>query len=316
MPQNWYLTEPFFTYSTPPQPGSYAAAKATTTIPPVTYQTLQDLSQRTLDKTLAPGTLQGAVNVGPMGNATYSVPIEVPPGLGNMVPNLTINYTGSGNGILGHGWSLGGLSAISRANSSLYFNGYTQEFTDAVDFDDFDRLALDGSRLQVYESNGANKIYKTFLENYADVQGFGLVQGTVNSHDNFEVRTKDNKILNFGTTNLSAKSRIVASAKNNHEVLSWLISQQKDQNGNVIAYQYEDDATFNHTRLQRITYGITDQGLNYTNPIEIEFEYALRTDISQAFIAGDSYQEPYLLTAIVTKVNGAKVGRYELEYLR
>ena len=47
------------------------------------------------------------------GAATYSIPIAVAPGRGGMQPDLSLNYaSGSGNGILGMGWSLGGQSVI------------------------------------------------------------------------------------------------------------------------------------------------------------------------------------------------------------
>jgi len=64
---------------------------------------------------VVPGFIPGELSVTPSGSASYSIPISVPAGAGNMQPSLSFNYSSqSGNGPLGIGWSLGGLSAISR----------------------------------------------------------------------------------------------------------------------------------------------------------------------------------------------------------
>ena len=57
------------------------------------------------------GYLPGSSSVTPTGQYTYSVPIEVPPGRGGVVPDLALRYNSrAGNGLVGVGWSLAGLS--------------------------------------------------------------------------------------------------------------------------------------------------------------------------------------------------------------
>jgi len=54
-------------------------------------------------------------NVNETGAANLNIPIEIPPGTAGIAPSLSLNYTSQGgNGLLGMGWSLGGLSAIYR----------------------------------------------------------------------------------------------------------------------------------------------------------------------------------------------------------
>src|SRR4051794_4783499 len=63
----------------------------------------------------AAGRIDGAFSVTSDGAATYTVPLWVPEGRGSMKPNLALIYQSrGGDGPLGVGWSLGGLSSISR----------------------------------------------------------------------------------------------------------------------------------------------------------------------------------------------------------
>ena len=87
------------------------------------------------------------------GSVNYTLPIQVAPGRGGMQPELFLNYSsGGGNGVLGVGWSLGGLSAIHRCPRTLAQDGAVG----GINFDENDRYCLDGQRLvAVSGSNGA-----------------------------------------------------------------------------------------------------------------------------------------------------------------
>jgi hypothetical protein len=80
----------------------------------------------------------------PDGQFTYSIPIKVPAGRAGMQPTLSLEYASNGgDGLLGMGWSLSGLSSITRCGWSLAVDGRV----DGVDFDETDRFCLDGSKL-------------------------------------------------------------------------------------------------------------------------------------------------------------------------
>ena len=59
----------------------------------------------------------------PSGSVTYQVPINVYPGPKGIQPQLALAYNSSGgNGLLGMGWDISGISKIARINNSIYYD--------------------------------------------------------------------------------------------------------------------------------------------------------------------------------------------------
>ena len=86
----------------------------------------------------------GGFSVGASGAATYSIPIEVPPGTAGMQPNIAMGYNSQGgNGLLGMGWSLAGFSAITRCPKTIAQDGAPSTIT----VTHTDAFCLDGQRL-------------------------------------------------------------------------------------------------------------------------------------------------------------------------
>ena len=53
------------------------------------------------------GSIGGTINASMYGGAIYSIPIELPKGIGNMQPELEIVYNSQcGNSLLGYGWNM------------------------------------------------------------------------------------------------------------------------------------------------------------------------------------------------------------------
>ena len=70
------------------------------------------------------GFTPGEFSVDQNGGANYNINLISPPGSAGMQPALNISYSSqSGNGILGHGFTLGGLSVISRCGQTLLKDG-------------------------------------------------------------------------------------------------------------------------------------------------------------------------------------------------
>jgi hypothetical protein len=86
------------------------------------------------------------------GAFSYTYPLDLPQGRNNMGPHLSLVYNSNAqNGMLGKGWSLSGLSVITRDSS------YPIVFDDSAD-----RFLLDGQKL----IKGADNYYHTENETY------------------------------------------------------------------------------------------------------------------------------------------------------
>lgn len=81
------------------------------------------------------------------GAATYTIPLTLPPGLGEMKPELSLAYSSAGGeGPLGHGWAVTGLSAISLCPKTVAQDGAYVAVSKSMAAAD-QRYCLDGQRL-------------------------------------------------------------------------------------------------------------------------------------------------------------------------
>ena len=92
------------------------------------------------------GRTPGSPGVNREGAFTYNIPIWAPPGPKGLQPNISLTYNSQGgNGYLGVGWSLGGLSSIYRCNKSFAQDGTGGPVTLTAS----DVFCLDGQRLRL-----------------------------------------------------------------------------------------------------------------------------------------------------------------------
>ena len=110
------------------------------------------------------GRTPGFASVSALGEAQYSIPIAVPAGTNGMTPALSFDYRHRmRSGLLGIGWSIGGLSQITRCARTIAQDGVNA----APTLTNGDRFCLDGQRLVVV-GNGSyaapNAEYRTEIE--------------------------------------------------------------------------------------------------------------------------------------------------------
>jgi hypothetical protein len=113
----------------------------------VNYETLfseEQLETRELDQELIVGKTPSSHAVAPSGAFNYTIPIQLPKGTNNLKPEISINYSSQGgNGLVGYGWNISGLSVISRVNQTIFHENKIKNVSLAQD----DPLAWNGNRL-------------------------------------------------------------------------------------------------------------------------------------------------------------------------
>lgn len=209
------------------------------------------------------GTAPGDFAVAANGAATYRMPIDVPPGINGVQPSLSISYDSNrGNGQLGLGWALNGLSAIMRCPNNIRIHGSRG----GVSFGSSDALCLDGQPIiQIAESGSGStrkRDYRTAIESWGRIVGFGEIANSDGSSvpEYFGVWTKDKKILRFGDVRVAgafdqshfAVKRKTGIGTTRDDVLAWSLKQVSDPFSNLMTFTYETNATSGEQVVKRI----------------------------------------------------------------
>lgn len=249
------------------------------------------------------GTLGGNLDVSLMGGAVYSIPIELPDGLGGIKPQLGINYDSQGrNGLLGWGWDLCGISSITRTGGTQYYDGYIS----AVNYYD-DRFCLDGQRLLMvgngsYGGHGVS--YRTEIDQMSKVVSYH--ESGITGPSYFKVWTADGKIMHYGSSN---DSKALISDQNHVNI--WLLKKVEDRYGNQMEYHYLN--TTDSYRIDRITYsGNSNEGIDPA--FTIEFQYEERDDVEISFAGNCIKRNNAILKSITVSNNGATMYSYGFTY--
>lgn len=255
-----------------------------------------------LDTNSAAGLEPGTFDVDASGQATYRIPIAVPPGVNGAQPSLALTYGHrQHNGLLGAGWSLSGLSVITRTKATYAIDG----FNGAIAYDDLDRLTLDGQRLlNVRGGYGQpGTIYNT------EMQTWNKVVAGASPQDGFTVCTRNGEIREFGKT---PDSLIFAPGSNNVRV--WALNATIDRNGNRVDYHYTlgDDPADGAYYIDAIRYNTRADGMQPAR--EVRFTYEQRPDPVSGFAGGYPMKLTRRMTAITVSFDGSVVRTYTLGY--
>lgn len=167
--------------------------------------------------------ISGSFDIGPVGNATYNIPVDLPPGTSGLKPDISIVYNSfSGDGIMGKGFSLSAISSIARANTTVFHNGSISD----IKFNNNDNYMLDGNRLMYNVTMGQ---YRTEMNPYSQIKC--ISPNTSSAH--FEVRTKEGLIMEYGNT---SDSKLYAQSPHEGQVAFWMLNKVKDRIGNYYTY--------------------------------------------------------------------------------
>lgn len=239
------------------------------------------------EENIVVGAIGGTVDVTALGGASYSIPIQVPEGIGGIQPNLSVVYNSqSGNGLLGWGWTLGGLSAITRVGQTLYHDNNLK----GVDFNN-DRFSLDGQRLMVVNGlpDGADGAeYRTEIDQMAKIVSYSC--DTTFGPAYFKVWYSNGNIAYYGS---KRHSRIGLQQRN--DVCIWLLDSVVDRNGNYMSYRYCRGGA---------NYFLTD--IRYTGnshsgvlPLyAVKLDYDIRPDEETVFIGNNALHQSMILKCV------------------
>ena len=247
---------------------------------------------------VAVGYINGSLEVSG-GSASYSIPIAVPPGIAGMEPVLSVNYSSQlGNGLLGRGWNLSGLSVIYRCASNVAQDGAKKD----IQFNSDDNYCLDGQRLVpvkgVKGRNGTE--YRTETDSFSKIVSNGAVG---NGPGWFKIWSKSGQVMEFGNT---ADSRIEAQGKS--EVMTWAVNKISDTAGNDINFEYTEITANSEFVPKRISYGPNGS-------VQARFEYAEVVDLSAEKLAGSNFKVSKRLNSITTYVGSDLVQRWNFEFV-
>jgi hypothetical protein len=247
------------------------------------------------------GSMAGTPSVSPSGAFIYSIPLALLPGIKDLAPQLAITYNSqAGNGVLGMGWNIAGLSAISRIPSDIHHNGGVNPVGFVNDI-----YALDGSRLS--QTTPGN--FETYSKSFSRITSVG---SSGSGPDHFIVENNDGMVYEYGNS-LNSKFVVPGSAIAAGEVHTWALNTVRDRKGNYISFIYANDLITGENTIAQILYG----GNNVTFAAaseEVNFIYTTRTDANFGYVGGGKIRANYKLDQVEIKHAGTLEHRYVMGY--
>ena len=251
------------------------------------------------------GSPQGNFSVSPLGGATYTIGIEAPQGLPGMQPNVAIVYNSqSGNGVVGYGCSISGISVITRGPRTVYHDGKAGGITHGMD----DAFYLDGQRLVLREHIAGSDSSVYCLEN--DPFFRIVLHGQTGSSQNglwFSALDKNGIKYEYGIVGQQAYT-----TSGIRKINAWYITRMENSVGNFMTYSYNFDNYYRYP--ETITYGSnsrTNSGVTNT----VEFAYEERDEDPIPFsLEGVQGSISLRLKTVTTKTGSSTFRKYTLNY--
>ena len=210
------------------------------------------------------GKISANLGVGETGAATYTIPIDIQKSANGFSPDIALTYNSqAGNGLVGLGWGISGLSSITISPRSVYFDNTAEELHEGDD----NVYYLDGMRLLLVSGvNGrVGATYRTEAEQYSTITIDSVL---INTPAIFTVRTNDGCIYKYG-------SHTGRMHYNTNACYEWALDYAEDRLGNYINYEYAQDGLMLYPTF--IRYGKNKHG-SANIPYTVEFVYASRPD--------------------------------------
>ncbi|EJL86085.1 virulence plasmid B protein, partial [Herbaspirillum sp. CF444] len=230
-----------------------------------------------------------------------------------MEPKLSLSYSSqAGNGLLGAGWSLGGLGGVGRCPRTMAQDGVRG----AVNYDANDRYCLDGQRLIAISGSegGDGTEYRTERESFAKIVSYGSAG---NGPSWFKVWTKAGQVMEYGRTT-DARIEAVKAAGSNAAwpagtVSIWSLNKITDVKGNYISVTYTKDAQNGDYVPLRIDYtgNVTSGSAPHSS---VQFSYESRPDNTVFYQASAQMRSMSRLTKVKLFSDSTQTKEYQFQY--
>jgi RHS repeat-associated protein len=250
----------------------------------------------------AAGRTKGSFAVSPTGAATYTIPIWAPPGPQGIQPHVALTYNSQqGNGPVGVGWAVGGLSSIYRCNLT-----FAQDAAPApVSLSTSDGYCMDGQRLRLTSGTygEASSTYQTEVANFVNVTAYGAAG---NGPAYFIAQDRNGRSYYYGD---STSSRVLATGSTT--ALGWMLNEVSDPAGNTMTIAY-NTATGSAVPAT-VSWTPSSQGSTTYN-YSMTFSYGTNVAPPQGYVGGTAFENPNLLSSIAIAYSGTAVKTYYLTY--
>ncbi|MCJ8271444.1 MAG: Ig-like domain-containing protein, partial [Psychrosphaera sp.] len=253
------------------------------------------------------GSIKGSAGISG-GAASYSVPIQLPPGRAGMAPGVSLNYSSNGgNGLVGQGWSLSAGGSVSRCAATYAID----KRHDAVQYNSNDKLCLNGQRL-ILQSGSYGGNTSTYHPEMSPTTTVTLSGTWGDSGSAFTVMLGNGKTQYYGSNGNLILTRTAFPVPH-----TWLLTQTKDQHNNTIDYTYNEAAHLqgpeaSSSYLTTIHY--TGRGTNKGDR-KVHFSYTERDDVTMGYRAGSLTVRNQRLSTITTWADDTTPAqRYNLTY--
>ncbi len=264
------------------------------------------------------------------GDANLNYPIRVPSGIGGLQPSVSISYnSGGGNGWMGDGWNINGISAISvdtrwgvpvfeseketelyslDGEMLVYPTGYLPHRHN--DVSESNPAITTGKQLRSsYLSNGIKQFYMRKNHDFTLIERIGTSPGNYT----WKVTSTDGTKSYYGGT----PDSVIYS---DGGIAHWALRLVEDPHGNTMEYTYYNEAVSQGQasvsgglffQIKKIAYGkAKEYTVNFNKETSIT-----RKDISINAKQGIKRVEPYLLKDIEVKYKNEKIRIYKFDYI-
>ncbi len=260
----------------------------------------------------AVGAIPYEYAVSKSGAALYIVPIDCPKGINGMEPKISLVYNSqAGDGIMGWGWSIGGLSAITRVNKNQHFDGKTE----SISFTSDDALAIDGQRLLKYANEDGGIWYKTESDNFNKIVAYDIQPW---GPKYFKVYTKDGYTMTYGSETGDVSGYYMLHKESDYIYnVAWYLTEVVDLHGNQVLYKYSSQQKLTYYKNHHLSQIVYGKNKNTKSGFETIISFQYKEGISDpvpVYINGKKTLRGAYLSSVTIINGGAVKSTYSIKY--